>query len=249
MRQLSTYLLLLTSITAYCQKDHQRIIGRYSDDVTQLELRADSSFVLKTPDYVFPYTYQSYQSEGRWTIADNVVVLNPDKKPRYPQMSMSERAIDGQDSIEIRINYKTEVYENEVSVGKEPRDFNMMTISVNKSKNYRNLVREPVYRVCLFSPQTKKQYIVDSSNIVRFPKQRVEQIGIYTYGFGKRVKLIPKDPDANYFEIEIIQPVDRDRTPRSKKLIIKGNNAYYYEHDGKVSTSGSFSSLKRMSDE
>ena len=241
-----TCLFLLTNVLENGQTRTEKIIGRYSDDVTQLELKADSTYVLITPDYVFPYTYQSFANRGNWTMAGNAVVLNPGKKPRLPEVSLIERVISG-DSIEIKINYQTEVYENEVLKGQEPREFELMTLYINKPKNYRHLVHHPVNRVCAFAPRVKNQYVVDHTNTVKLAKQNVEKIGVYTYGFLKTVELFPTNPNANYYEVKIIQPIDKERMPRSKKVIVKGNKAFYYEYRGTLPTSGLWiNSLKRI---
>jgi hypothetical protein len=42
-----------------------------------------------------------------------------------------------------------------------------------------------------------------------------------------------------------VQPVDRERTPRSKKVVVKGKHAFYYERNGKVDTSGLLTVLKK----
>jgi hypothetical protein len=79
------------------------------------------------------------------------------------------------------------------------------------------------------------------------PKQKVERLGIYTYGFEKRVELSTTNPDANDFAITIVQPIDKERTPRSKQVIIKDKYAYFYELHGKIATSGLLlSGLKRV---
>ena len=246
MRLLVIFIFLLANVAGYCQNRIEKIIGRYSDDITELELRPDSTYVLKTPDYVFPYTYRSYQNQGSWILAGDAVILNPDKKPRLPVVSLTERVISGRDSIEIKIMYETEVYQNEVLIGQEPTDFKLMTLYLNKPKNYHHLVHDTVRRICAFSPRVKKQYVVDSSNTVKLAKQKVEKIGVYTYGFLKTIELIPTNPNSNYYEIKIVQPIDKERTPRSKKVIIKGDKAFFYEYHGHVPTSGSLlNSLKR----
>jgi len=237
-------LLLLISITTYCQPATNNIIGRYSDGITNLTINADSTFDLNTPDYVYPYTYNSYQSRGTWTSSGNVITLNPGKEKRYPGVSLTEKEIEGNDSIQIKINYLTEVYDNEIMVSKKPASVELMTLHINNQ--YRNLVHSPIHRICAFAPRVKKQMVLDSSNTVKFPKQKVVQLGIFTYGFDKKVELHPSNPNTNYFTITIVQPLDQDRRPRSKKVIIKGKYAWYYELNGKVRTSGLLMGLKRI---
>ena len=238
MRQLITCVFLLVFVSGYSQTTIKKILGTYSDDITELKLNADSTYVLTTPDFVFPYTFQIYQNQGRWTMADNTVILNPDKKPRLPTVSITEKVISGWDSVEIKIRYHLEVYKNEVLIGQEPTDLRLMTLYLNKPKNYHHLVRSPVNRVCAFAARVKKQYVVDSSNTVKLGKQKVEKIGVYTYGFSEPIELFSSNPNSNYYEVKIIQPIDDERTPRSKKVIIKGNKAFFYEYGRNVPTSG-----------
>lgn len=150
MKYILTFIFSLTTIIIYCQTDTSKIIGKYAAGMTRLELKADGTFGLSTPDYVFT----------------------------------------------------------------------------------------PKNRHCTFTPEVKRQHILDSSNTVRFLLKKIEKIGVYTYGFDTKKELIPQDPHSNYFEITILQPVDIERTPRSKKVIIKGKHAFFYEIHGKVLTSG-----------
>src|SRR5258708_2711691 len=247
MTKLITTILLLTDLAGYAQVSGSRVAGKYSDYETELELKADGSFTLKTADYVFPYTYDSYQSKGVWTASSNVVTLNPGKEKRKPQVYLTEKSAGRSDSIRVKINYFVETYENEAPVSREPADFHMLTLYVNKHSHYLNLVRAPQRRVCTFTPRIRKQLVVDSGNVVTFPKQRVERLGVYTYGFDRPIELTSTDPAANYFEIDIIQPVDKDRMPRGKKVVIKHNRAYFYERHNEVVTSGlTINSLKKV---
>lgn len=247
MQNSITLLLLFAGLTAYSQTSKPKLIGKFTDNITELKLNADSTFELKTPDYVFPYTFTVYQNRGIWTHSDNVITLNPNQSKRQPKLLLTEKKIEGIDSIEIKINYFTEVYENEVLVSKTTADFELLTLYLNKPKNYWNLVRSPMRRICAFAPRVKKQKVVDSLSIVRLPGQKVERLGIYTYGFEKPIELITTNPNANYFEIMIAQPIDKERTPRSKQVIIKDKYAYFYELDGRIPTSGLLlSGLKRV---
>ncbi len=238
MKLTTTITLLLTTITSYCQTETLKAIGTYADGITKLELRSDSTFVLNTPDYVFPYTFDNYKTYGKWTFLDKEIILNPNKSPRTPTLSLTEKTISNADSVEIKVNYQTELYENEILNKKEQADFELMTLYLNKSKNYIHLVHSHKIRVCAFAPKVKKQYVLDSSSTIKLPLQKVKKIGIYTYGFDTTRELIPKNENSNYFEITIIQPIDKERTPRNKKVIVKGKNAFFYESNGKVLTSG-----------
>lgn len=246
MKQIFTIIFSLTALSVYCQTDTSKIIGIYSNDITKLILKADGTFSLNTPDYVFPYTFKNYQTSGKWVCLDKEVILNPDKTPRTPVLTLTERTIENVDSIEIKINYQTEEYENEVSVKKEKTDFDLMTLYLNKDKNYIHLVHSPRIRICAFTPKVKRQHILDSSNTIKLPLQKLEKIGVYTYGFDTKKELVPQSKTSNYFEITILQPVDKERTPRNKKIIFKGNKVFFYENKGDVITTGLLTPLKKI---
>lgn len=238
MKKIIAFLLLFIGLIAHSQSSKNKLIGRYSDDITELVIHPDSTFELKTPDYVFPYTFTVYQNRGMWTESGNGITLNPHKEKWQPKLLLTESIIEGYDSIKIKINYLTEVYEKEVLVSKTSSDFNLLTLYINKTKNYRNLVHSPHIRFCAFAARVKKQTVVDSFNIISFPKQKVEKLGIYTYGFDKTIELFSTNPNSNYFEITITQPIDKERTPRSKQVVVKNKYSYFYELGSKISTSG-----------
>lgn len=121
MRHKILYLILLTTISGYSQKNISKIIGTYKDGITQLDLRADSTFYLRTPDYVFPYTYKEYDNEGKWTLLNNSVILNPEKQKRTQSISLIESINNSSDSIEIKINYLIEEYENDTLIKNEKK--------------------------------------------------------------------------------------------------------------------------------
>jgi hypothetical protein len=245
MKQILTFIFSLTTLYVYCQTDTSKIIGTYSDDITKLELKADGTFGLSTPDYVFPYTFKNYQTTGKWVSSDKEIVLNPDKTPRTPILTLIEKTIDNADSIEIKIIYQTEEYQNEVSVKKEHTDFDLLTLYLNRDKNYIHLVHSPIIRICAFAPKVKRQQVLDSSNTIKLPLQKIEKFGVYTYGFDSKKELVPQNKTSNYFEITILQPIDKERTPRNKKIILKGNKAFFYESKGGVVTNGLLTPLKK----
>ena len=59
-------------------------------------------------------------------------------------------------------------------------------------------------------------------------------MGVFTYGFKKPIETELKNEQTDHLEIDIVVPVDNERMPRSKKVIIKGKRAYFYERNGKV---------------
>ena len=89
----------------------------------------------------------------------------------------------------------------------------------------------------MFSSQVKNQIIVDSRNRFKIAKVEVKKLSIITYGFDDPYELVVSNPGSNYFEINIVQPVDKERAPRSKKVRIIDGVAYFYERNGKVDIS------------
>lgn len=251
MKKGLTILLFLAAVKGYGQspqaKSHPGLPGKYSDFGTELELRPDSTFILKASDPILIYTHIQYQTHGIWTASDNRVILNPDKEIRRPTLSLLEKSTGKLDSIQVKINYFLETYENEKLVGKTPSDFHLLTVYINKPGNYRYLVHSPIRRHCSFAPRIKRQVIVDSANTITLPRQTMEKIGINTFGFGKAIELPITNPDADFFEITIIQPVDKEGTQRNKPVIIKSNYAYFYERQpGKIPTGWMAYPLKRI---
>ncbi len=234
-------LIILNAFTSNAQAVNKKITGKYADGISELILKPDSSFNLITPDYVFPYTAAIYNNHGKWQAIGNVIMLNPDKERRKPKVTMSERVIDDFDSIKIKINYLTEVFENEIRVGIVRADFGLISLYLNKPKYFQNYVH-PTIRgasasLYAFTHKNKKSITLDSSSTIKLKKQYIERLGIYTYGFSKAIELLPINPKANYFEITITQPIDKERMPRSKKVIIKDYYAYFYELNDRVPTS------------
>lgn len=217
---------------------------RYSE--TSLQLFPDSTFSLTEPDFVFPYTFNTYRSSGTWTAEGNRVILNPEKEKRTPTVTLAERTLEGDDSITIKLNYVVEVFRNDTAVRKEPFNFELLTLYLNGLHHYRNIVHSRIIRVCSFAHQVKRQLVVDSGNEVRIPREKLDWLGIYTYGFSAPVKLKISNPSSNYLDVEIVQPVDEERVRRDKAVIIKGKRAYFYEWMGNVDTSIRARPLKRL---
>lgn len=227
-------LFLITSTTVYCQKKYANVPGRYADGRTTLVLNTDSSFELQMIDPVFHYRYNDiYKSSGVYTMAGNVVMLNPQLEKRHPRVSLIEKEVEGKDSMQIKVNYFVEEYDNEVLVGTRPDSVDMITLYINKI--HATLVLAPVSRGC--GPKIKHQVMLDYLNTTKFTKIEVKRLAVFTYEFEKEVELIPTNPNANYYEITIVQPVDKDRRPRNKKVIFKGREAFYYEFKGRVASS------------
>lgn len=246
MKKIFVLLFILATAKSHSQKTYLQLSGKYGDGLTQLELRPDSSFTLSTTDPVYPYTYTRYQNEGDWTIDRNKVILNPGMPKLQPEVSMKESHKGHPDSITFKINYYTAIYEGGIFQKKEAADFDMLTLYINQRKNQHHLVHRIHNSSCAFSPRIRPQVLVDTSGCVRFPKQAVTEIGVLSWGFDHMIELPVSGRSTNYFEITVVQPLDKERMPRSKEVIIKGNQAYFYEQEGKVSRSIFTNTLRKI---
>jgi hypothetical protein len=242
----ATSCLLWMCFAVHGQPVQSKLAGTYADGSTELTLYADNTFHINWPDPVLSYTGARFSSNGVWIATGHTVLLNPGKEKRKPDIQFKERATDA-DSIRIKIDYWTEEYENELPQGKKPAVFDILTVSLGK-KQYYHLVHKRKISHCLWEPVIKKQVIVDASNVLVLTSQEIDHISIYACGFDKPVKWKPADAHANDFEVTIVQPLDRDRRPRGKKVIIKGKYAFFYENGkGRIPTSGfPFYPLKKM---
>lgn len=233
------YFSLIFSV--FAQKTSKPFYGTYGDYSTRLTLKPDSTFELIEADPIFPYTFETFTSSGFWKLQGDTVVLNPHLEKRLPKITVLEKLVKkNNDSISLKISYYLETYEKNKRVSISPFNFELLSIYINKRKNYRNIVHSPHNRHCMFSPRIRKQVVIDSTKIFSFPGQEVSKLGIYSYGFEKVIEIEVNNPHANHFEITVIQPLDKERMPRSKKVIIKRGQAYFYEWKGKIS-SGIFS--------
>jgi hypothetical protein len=241
-------LSLIVIVSAQVGRCQSNFVGTFSNFTTHLTLRADSTFSLSTFDPVYVYTYKQYQNDGKWTTRDGKVILNPEKEKRVPKVTLTEGSSDLTDSIEIKINYATELHESENYVGTEPATVELMTVMINGHKKFINLVHKKQVRNCSFAPKIKHQRVVDSLVTFRIPKQQIKTLAIYTYGFEKPLYLQTMAAGSNLFEIDVVQPLDTERMPRSKTVIVTKNQAFYYERRGHVVTSTWLGSpLKRVS--
>lgn len=243
--------LILLYLSGYSQEKSKNLFGSYKAGVgdmviTELILKEDSTFELTTPDPIFPYTHQKYTTTGNWTIEGQSVILNKDLKTRAIKVEINEHQIDSLDCILVHINYVLDEYENEKPVSSGPFEFEMLTLKLNKNKWGYNIRRWESHRTCFFVSKVKNQVLLDSSGTVRIPRKDLESISIYTYGFDQPKVFAIKDRRTNYLEINITHSVDRERMPRNREVIIKGDKAFYYERGGKVVTSGMISVLKKQ---
>jgi len=82
------------------QTDKSEYVGLYGDWVlsgkastTELELKTNGTFDLRTVDYVYPQTFKYYTNKGVWVVKDDEVILNPNLTKRIPIVSMTEKKI------------------------------------------------------------------------------------------------------------------------------------------------------------
>jgi hypothetical protein len=231
-------LLILISSLGHSQNYNENYSGLYEDLIlTKLSLNVDGTFDLEYPDPVFPYTMKVYKTKGIWISSGNEITLNPKQTVGKTEVKISESKTEPQDSVILKINYSLKKFKNDELIEVSSFEFDQMTIFVNKKKNYYNLVRGYKRKRCAFAPTIKNQIIVDSSNTFKITKEQIKKIGIMTYGFDQVVEFNISDPKSNLITIDIIQPVDVERSPKNKKVIIKGNTAYFHERKGKVDTS------------
>ncbi|MEO5778007.1 MAG: hypothetical protein ABIQ27_13985 [Flavobacterium sp.] len=238
-----TVTILLLTLNNWAQNNTVGYAGIYGDWLlngkaitTELELKTDGTFKLRTVDNIYPMTFNDYTNEGKWIANGNEITLNPQLKRREPVVILNEKNIGLKDSIQIKINCYTESYEKELLIERKETDFTMLTIYFDKRNKGFNLLREPYIRTCGFAPRIKNQKIVDTNNTFKIARKDFEKIGIYTYGFKKPIEIKRQYLTSNFIEIDITIPIDKERAPRSKKVIIKGKRAYFYEIEGEVST-------------
>ena len=237
--------IVLLTVKVYAQTDKSEYIGTYGDWMlngkaltTELELKSDGTFELRTVDNVYPQTFKDFTNKGVWIVKDNDVVLNPSLKKRKPMVKLTEKIIGLQDSIEIKVNHYNEIYEKEKLVEKKNTEFDLLTLYFNKKRKYKHLTRAWYHSgSCAWAPRIKKRVNLDSTNTFRIAKKDIQKIGVYTYGFTDFIELTPKNKNSDYYEIDVVIPIDKERMPRNKKVIIKGKRAYFYEINGEVKTS------------
>lgn len=130
------------------------------------------------------------------------------------------------------------MYENEKFIKRKKTEFELLTLYFNKKRKYKHLTREWwKERSCAWAPRIRNRVNLDSTNTFKIAKKHIERIGIYTYGFTDFIELKIENKNSDYYEIDVVVPIDKERMPRNKKVIIKGNRAYFYEIKGKVKKS------------
>lgn len=234
------YILTILALTlnSQAQSEASEYIGKYSDIITELELKSDGTFNLRTTDYVYPQTFKDYTNKGQWILTDGEVILNPDLKKHEPKVKIIEKEIGLKDSIKIKVNHYVEIYENQILIETKRTEFELLTLYFNKKRKYRHLTREWLKEGrCAWAPRIRNRVNLDSTNTFSIAKTNIEKIGIYTYGFTDFIELKPENKNSDYYEIDVTIPIDKERMPRNKKVIIKGKRAYFYEVKGEVKKS------------
>lgn len=238
--------IVLLTVHLQAQNKKSEFVGTYGDMIlangefsgTELELKADGTFRLRTTDYVYPQTFKDYTNEGKWILKDGEVILNPDLKRRKPIVNITEKQIGLKDSIKIKLNHYVELYEKQNLIKKQKTEFELLTLYFNKRRKYINLTREWFKEGrCAWAPRIKNRVNLDATNTFKIAKKDIEKIGIYTYGFTDFIELKTEHKKSDYYEIDVLISIDKERMPRNKKVIIKGNRAYFHEIKGKVSKS------------
>ena len=134
--------IFLITLNAQAQNEKSEIIGTYGDVIlangefggTELELKADGNFRLRTTDYVYPQTFKDYSNEGNWILKNGEVILNPNLKRREPKLNITEKQIGLKDSIEIKVKHYVELYENQNLIEKQKTEFEILTLYFHKQR-------------------------------------------------------------------------------------------------------------------
>lgn len=243
-KRIIIFTFLIIGFNIYAQSELAEYIGVYGDWMpngetltTKLDLKKDGTYKLKAIKYSYKDSkYNKYINIGEWIANGKGVTLNPGLIKRTAKVTITEKQIKLKDSIEIKINLYLETYNNQKLVSKEKINFEMLTIYINKRRKNLNLRHQKYIRNCGLAPRIGHQKIIDTTNTFRIVKKEIKKIGILTYGIDKAIETKIQNTKSNSLEINIVIPIDKERMPRNKKVIIKGNRAYIYEINGKVNT-------------
>ena len=74
---------------------------------------------------------------------------------------------------------------------------------------------------CAWAPRIRNRVNLDSSNTFKITKKDIQKIGVYTYGFTDFIEIKTENINSDHYEIDVMIPVDKERMPRNKKVIIK----------------------------
>ena len=206
----------------------------YTDGITKLTLYQDSTFLLESPDPVFPFSHDFYSIQGRYVQADKGIILNAHLEEREPSVKAKFIRSENVDSITFRINYRVFVFSNESDSMRQKIPLELATIYVN-GKPY-NLVKDTIHQRCLWAPKIRNQMVTGDDNRISIKREKMKKLRFMAYGLEKPVDLpIPADEYSEVI-IDYFLPIDAERHPRSRFVRIKGNNAYYYQINGRNSS-------------
>lgn len=226
-------------MNTFPQNADSLVIGKYTDGIgnnfiTALTLRKNGTFYLKTVDPIFSYTHQTFENEGKWIFRNDSVILNPELTKLKTIINLTEKKSNFSDSILIKVNYFVDYFRSDTLLNRQEKQIELMTVCINKRRNYYNLVRKPFGKSCAFAPKVKNQVIIDSTNTFKTKRKDLIKIGVFTDGFDNMEWVQLSDNNSNNIEINVIQQIDVNRTPRNRELIIEGNKIYYYKRNGKL---------------
>ena len=239
LKKIIVFGLVMLGNCIFGQRNDSIFVGTYKDgfgnlSITELNLCKDGTFKLKTPDPIFSYTYQSFENTGNWILKQDTIFLNPDKKQRNKTINFLEKQTETNDSITIKINYFVDYFNDDSFLAQNKFDFDVLTICINKKNRYYHLVREYKLKRRTVAHKVKNQIIVDATNVLKIPSEKITKIGVFTYGFDNIEWFNISNSNTNFIEIDIVQPVDENRMPRNRAVLIKKDKAYYYTRKGKI---------------
>ncbi len=250
MEKTLLYAILFISVAAGL--NGQQLAGVYADGLggyttTRLELRENGTFSLEQADPVFTNEFRSFTSTGVWSATGDTVWLNPEKAPLRPQVRLTpvEKAAAPRDSLTLHLHSTVQWYAGDTLARTTDHPLEQVTIYLDKPRKGLNLVRDTIVRHCAFARRVKRQLLPRADGTFRLPaSERPARIGVLTYGFNE-IAWLPL-PAGTTFELDITLPVDEDRTPRRKPVIIRKKKAYFYEAGGKVRTGGWLTPLLKV---
>ncbi|MCA6079078.1 hypothetical protein [Fulvivirga sedimenti] len=208
-------------------------VRTYSDQITTLKIFSNGIFHLETVDPIFPVSGEVYQSEGNWIETDAGIRLNPQFEPRIPEVALRVLDSTKSDTLELYLDYSVTLYRENEAVSSGEQNFQIITIYIN-GKPY-NLVRDNIIQHCAWAPKIRNQLVIGESNVVRIPVKRIKKFEVMTYGFEKRQRIRIVQDSFSKATLSIGLFVDEERMPRNRLVLVKNQNAYFYQVTGKPS--------------
>ncbi len=220
-------------------QNNQLYVGNYidlvgNDTLTLLSLDKDGGFTLMSYDRSRPGNFEKKYSEGNWSSIRDTVILNPEKQKLIPNVRCFEDIDNQSDSLMFIIDYSVHYYKKENLTDTSKVNFEVLTLYINKKSKPLHLIRLPYYQDFDFSQKHRNKIFINSQNIFKVKKDRVNKIGVFTYGFDEIIWNNLTNSESNIIKINIIHPIDYEFTPRSEKVLIKRGKAYYYKNYGEI---------------